>query len=114
MVLEWGLRNLQKRYERMYDSVGTIKQITESVREVINAREEKLSDAEVLELIEDFVLHDKMTGIYPYQEKRNMVQGVFNATRKELGLLQPYADDANVSEIMVNGLDGSSLSAKGE
>mgnify|MGYP003785156107 CR=1 FL=1 len=113
MVLEWGLRNLQKRYERMYDSVGTIKQITESVREVINAREEKLSDAEVLELIEDFVLHDKMTGIYPYQEKRNMVQGVFNATRKELGLLQPYADDANVSEIMVNGLDGIFIERKG-
>ena len=69
MVLEWGLRNLQKRYERMYDSVGTIKQITESVREVINAREEKLSDAEVLELIEDFVLHDKMTGIILIKKK---------------------------------------------
>ncbi len=80
---------------------------------MINAREEKLSDAEVLELIEDFVLHDKMTGIYPYQEKRNMVQGVFNATRKELGLLQPYADDANVSEIMVNGLDGIFIERKG-
>ncbi len=112
--MEWGLRDLQKRYERIHDSVSTIKQITESVREVINAREEKLSDAEVLELIEEFVLHDSMTAIYPYKEKRNIIQGAFNATRKELGILQPYADYGDVSEIMVNGLDGIFIERKGK
>lgn len=95
-----------KRSEERFDTVSTLKEITENVRAVINSREEKLTDEEVLELIEEFVLHDGRTAVCPYQVKEEVVRGVFNATRKELELLQPYADDENVSEIMVNGLDG--------
>lgn len=95
-----------KRSEGRYDTVSTLKEITDGVRSIINSREEKLSDAEVLELIEEFVLHDSRTEFRPYQIKEEMVNGIFNATRKELGLLQPYAEDKDVSEIMVNGLDG--------
>lgn len=103
-----------KRSEGRYDTVSTLKEITDGVRAVINSREEKLSDAEVLELIEEFVLHDGRTEICPYQIKEEMVSGVFNATRKELGILQPFAEDGDVSEIMVNGISSIFIERSGK
>ncbi|MFA7660041.1 MAG: ATPase, T2SS/T4P/T4SS family, partial [Anaerovoracaceae bacterium] len=88
-----------------YDTVSSLKEITEAVRAVINSREEKLTDSQVLELIEEFVLYDSRSEQCSFPKKSEMVQGVFNATRKELGLLQSFADDQEVSEIMVNGPD---------
>jgi pilus assembly protein CpaF len=96
---------LQMSARQKCDTVSSLKEITEHVRAVINSRQEKLTDAEVLELIEDFVLYDSSTERCTFPAKSQMVQGVFNATRKELGLIQPFADDKEVSEIMVNGPD---------
>ncbi len=96
---------MQMSARQKCDAVSSLKEITENVRAVINSRQEKLTDAEVLELIEDFVLYDSSTERCTFPVKSAMVQGVFNATRKELGLLQPFADDKEVSEIMVNGPD---------
>ena len=93
--------NLQPRYENAY----SLKEVTENVRSIINSRKDKLTDAEVLELIEDYVLHDGKTSRRNFQTKSEIIRGVFNSTRKELGLLQCYADDEDVSEIMVNGTD---------
>lgn len=89
----------------MHGETCTIKEITEGVRSVINSRQEQLTDSEVLELIEDFVLHDSRTGMYSYKTKGEVIQNIFNSTRKELDILQPFADDSEVSEIMVNGPD---------
>lgn len=105
---------MQKKSEERYDTVSSLKEITANVRAVINSREDKLSDAEVLELIEGFVLHDSRTEMFPYQAKGELVRGVFHATRKELGLLQPYADDSEVSEIMVNGTEGVFIERHGQ
>ena len=84
---------MQMSARQKCDAVSSLKEITENVRAVINSRQEKLTDAEVLELIEDFVLYDSSTERCTFPVKSAMVQGVFNATRKELGLLQPFADD---------------------
>lgn len=89
----------------MNGSLSTIKEITEGVRAIINSKEEQLTDGEVLELIEDFVLHDSRTGMYSYKAKGEVINGIFNSTRRDLDILQPYADDKDVSEIMVNGID---------
>jgi pilus assembly protein CpaF len=97
---------LQRKSEERYDTVSTLKEITENVRTIINSRAEKLSDAEVLELIENFVLKDSRTEVCSYRVKGEVISGVFNATRKELDILQSYAEDPDVSEIMVNGMDG--------
>lgn len=96
---------ISARQRHRCDAVSSVKEITENVRAVINSRQEKLTDEEVLELIEEFVLYDSSTGRCTFPVKSAMIQGVFNATRKELGLLQPYADDPEVNEIMVNGPD---------
>ena len=98
----------------MNGEITTLKEITEGVRAVINSRKEHLSDGEVLELIEDFVLHDSRTGCFTYKEKGEMISSIFNSTRKDLDLLQPYADDSEVSEIMVNGPDQIFIEKRGK
>ncbi|GAB1475442.1 hypothetical protein MASR2M70_02740 [Bacillota bacterium] len=96
-----------------YDGISSLKEITDSVRAVINSRNEKLTDAQVLELIEEYVLHGPKTEGCPFSVKAEVVKGVFNTTRKELGLLQCFADDPAISEIMVNGTDSIFVERKG-
>lgn len=94
--------------------MATIKEITEGIRSIINSHEHQLTDGEVLNLIEDFVLHDERTQFYTFKTKENLIQGVFNSTRKDLDLLQPYAEDKDVSEIMVNGTDNIFIEKQGK
>lgn len=103
-----------RKSESRYEVFSSVKEITEQVRAIINSSEEKLSDAKVLELIEEYVLHDNRTEWGPYDVKGELIQGVFHATRKELGLLQPYAEDETVSEIMVNGIEGIFVEQHGQ
>lgn len=97
---------MRKKYIRNPDAFDSIKEITENVRTIINSREEKMTDSQVMDLIEDVILHEENTKLYPFRIKEDVVQSVFNATRKELDILEPYAMDQDVSEIMVNGLNG--------
>ncbi|MEG1931352.1 MAG: CpaF family protein [Anaerovorax sp.] len=98
------LQKLEQEEKKNYKGIRWIKEITEGVRAVINSREEQLTDQEVFDLIEDFVLHNEVTGAYNHHFKNQVIRGVFHATRKDLDLLQDYADDKEVSEIMVNGI----------
>jgi pilus assembly protein CpaF len=98
----------------MHRELCTVKEITEGVRAVINSRQEQLSDEEVLALIEDYVLRDRRTDGRSFREKGELISGIFNTTRKDLDLLQPYADDSEVSEIMVNGIDNIFIERKGK
>jgi pilus assembly protein CpaF len=98
----------------MHGELCTVKEITEGVRAVIISRQEQLSDAEVLALIEDYVLRDRRTECSSFRAKGELITGVFNATRKDLDILQPYADDIEVSEIMVNGIDSIFIERKGK
>lgn len=89
----------------MYGELCSVKEVTDGVRAVINSKQEQLSDAEVLCLIEDYVLRDRRTEGCSFRAKGELISGIFNITRKDLDILQPYADDKEVSEIMVNGID---------
>ncbi|HML36681.1 MAG TPA: CpaF family protein [Bacillota bacterium] len=92
----------------------SVKEITEGVRAVINSRQEQLSDKEVLALIEDYVLRDRRTESCSFRAKGELISGIFNTTRKDLDILQPYAEDTEVSEIMVNGPDRIFIERKGK
>lgn len=98
----------------MYGELCSVKEITEGVRAVINSKKEQLSDAEVLTLIEDYVLRDRRTETCSFRTKGELINGIFNTTRKDLDILQPYADDKEVSEIMVNGIDNIFIERKGK
>ena len=98
----------------MYGELCSVKEITEGVRAVINSKQEQLSDAEVLALIEDYILRDRRTETCSFRTKGELISGIFNTTRKDLDILQPYADDKDVSEIMVNGIDNIFIERKGK
>ena len=98
----------------MYGELCSVKEITDGVRAVINSKQEQLSDAEVLALIEDYVLRDHRTDGCSFRAKGELISGIFNITRKDLDILQPYADDKEVSEIMVNGIDHIFIERKGK
>ena len=89
----------------MSKDIAALREITEGVRAVINNQKEQLSDQEVLALIEEYVMRDSRTEKDSFRVKGEIISKVFNTTRKDLDLLQPYADDREVSEIMVNGKD---------
>lgn len=97
-------------------SVGncSIKEITERIRTVINSKQEHLTDKEILTLIEDYVLRDQRIENYSFRKKGEVISGVYNATRKDLNLLQPYADDKEVNEIMVNGIENIFIEKNGK
>ena len=98
----------------MYGDLCSVKEITEGVRAVINSKKEQLSDAEVLALIEDYVLRDRRTDSCSFRKKGELISGIFNTTRKDLDILQPYADDKEISEIMVNGINDIFIERKGK
>lgn len=93
--------------------VRSVKEVTSAVRAVINSKNQKLTDNEVLELIEDLVLENPQTAYYSFDKKSEIVDRVFNTTRKDLDILQPLADDESISEIMVNGIDSIFIERNG-
>lgn len=92
-----------QRYEKETESLCCTQELTSTVRALINHHKEKLTDREVLEIIEEFVLHSEKTKFYTFSEKDRVIKAVFHRTRKELGILHPLAEDPEVNEIMVNG-----------
>ncbi|MEG0156349.1 MAG: CpaF family protein [Anaerovoracaceae bacterium] len=77
--------------------------IIREIRQKINLKEEQLKDEEVLALIEEEVLSMELAFCYSCGEIEALVNRIFCAIRKDLDLLEPFAQDPEVTEIMVNG-----------
>ena len=75
------------------------------VRQIMNEQPEGLTDERAFRLIENYVFHHPRAACRTWQENGALVQKLFLILRRELGILQPLADDSSVSEIMVNGTD---------
>ncbi|HUM56223.1 MAG TPA: ATPase, T2SS/T4P/T4SS family [Bacillota bacterium] len=82
-----------------------VSEMTREIRREISAKEEQMSDEEVLSFIEHYVLERDSLSICDLGESHKMIMRIFYSIRKDLDILQPYADDETVSEIMVNGKD---------
>lgn len=81
------------------------KEIISEIRKIITETQLKTTDEEILMLIEDYILSDQRMIMMNYKVKKYIIDSVFNATRMELDILQPLAEDNQVNEIMVNGID---------
>lgn len=91
-----------------------IKQVTEEIRKIITESQLRTQDDEVMKLIEDHVLPDARTMLQNYKYKSHIIEAVFNATRMELDILQPLADNKQINEIMVNGTDSVFIERNGK
>ena len=82
-----------------------ISALTEEIRHKLNLIEEDLSDEQVHEIIEEHIFSDDVLGMYPVEKISKMIDKIFYSIRSDLGILQPFIDDSEVNEIMVNGKD---------
>ncbi len=78
-------------------------EMIKEVREKMGSAGVDISDDTALRIIEDTVLDSKRNVKLGFREKKMLVETIYNSTRKELDILQPFADEEGVREIMVNG-----------
>lgn len=83
---------------KLYDTANAL-------RDEISMKSGEITDDEALELIESFVFSADKFSLYPCGEKTEVISRLFCSLRCDLNIIQPYADDDEVSEIMVNGKD---------
>jgi pilus assembly protein CpaF len=95
------------------ESAEFVKEITKEMRERISAAPGDGGDGAVFEAIENYVLRHSKAAPLSVREKADMIDAVFYRIRKDLSILQPLAEDRDVSEIMVNGKDRVFIEKKG-
>lgn len=61
------------------------------------------NDEDIRRYIESFVFKNEKTRHLNYRQKYSLINRIFNSMRREMDFLQPYMEDDEVSEIMVNG-----------
>ena len=81
-----------------------INSLTNDVRKLVRESISELDDEEISSFIDKKILEDYATNL-DINEKIDIANIVFARTRKELSILQPIADNPDVTEIMVNGKD---------
>lgn len=91
-----------------------IKRLTEDTRIFIRSRSGDVTDDLIKNHIENKIINDKSYENLSLKEKIKISELVFNRTRKDLSVLQPLADDKEISEIMVNGKDDVFIEKKGK
>ena len=74
------------------------------ILEALSYRED-LSDQEIQELIDETILTEGKKKHIPYEDKERLGKELFHSIRK-LDMLQLLVDDPEVTEIMINGMDG--------
>ena len=89
------------------------RKLIEKVRQSINSLAKDVSDSEVLDIIENYVLQDSTFEFENYKFKIKIIDDIFNSIRKDLAILDPFARDSSVSEIMVNGKDNVFIERNG-
>ena len=87
--------------------------ITETVREAVRNAARELTDDEVQEIIDDRILTNTKRSALSCGDMLSVAETVFCRTRRELSVLQPLADDPEVTEIMVNGKDDVFVERRG-
>jgi len=75
------------------------------IRDEMSRMSGDITDEEALGAIESFIFNNKAFALDSRDRKTEAINRIFCALRKDLSVLQPYADDDGVSEIMVNGKD---------
>ena len=91
-----------------------LSRLTEDTRNYIRSRAGDVTDELIIDFIENKVICDKEYEGISIKEKIKISELVFNRTRKDLSVLQPLADDKEISEIMVNGANDIFIEKKGK
>ncbi len=75
---------------------------------------DEINDAEARTIIENFIFNNEELVFFSHKEKALLIDRIFYSARKDLDILDPYQNDIEVSEIMVNGKDDIFIERKGK
>lgn len=78
-------------------------EIMEDIRKNIGHSNYGDDEQQIFKLIENYILSDKRLEMYNFKVKAKLVYQLYYSIRKDLGILHPYSQDKDVTEIMVNG-----------
>lgn len=87
--------------------------LSNKVKERISVIDD-LQDEAVYELIEEEIFRKKDLSYLPAPTVVLLAERVFSAVRSDMDILQKYVEDAEVSEIMVNGKDNIFIERRGK
>lgn len=82
-----------------------VRTIIQKIRSALALEEEELTDEFVRETIEAHILKDRRLIQRHPKDVEKLIDRIFFSMRRELDILQPYIEDEQISEIMVNGKD---------
>ena len=102
------------REEKERNKNEYLSHIKSEVRHELNLSSSEITDEDAEKRIRDKILNHPILSKYGSREQKAMVRSVFLTIRKDLDVIQPYADDSSVSEIMVNGKDDIFIEKSGE
>ena len=85
--------------------IEDMQQWIRQIREIVSGRLDltrNISDDEIREVISEIVMEQSRQQYMSLNEKKTLMEGVFNSMRG-LDVLQPLVDDPSITEIMING-----------
>lgn len=91
-----------------------IKKILNEIRGILTYDDDRVSDAEVMGVIENHLFVSDETYMCDHHELGKLVHRIFCSLRKDLDIIEPYVDDPAVSEIMINGKDNIFIEKNGK
>lgn len=97
----------------MKEAAVNVQQLLSEIRGILTTREEEITDEAAMKAIEEYIFHHKELAMRHPKENQKLIRRLFCSLRRELDILQPYIEDEQVSEIMVNGKDHIFIEAAG-
>ncbi|QIB69269.1 CpaF family protein [Aminipila butyrica] len=82
-----------------------IMDLTADLRRMIGHTSLEDDEEQIFALMEEAILADSRLELYSFKVKARLIHQVYYTIRKDLGILHPYSQDPQVTEIMVNGRD---------
>ncbi|MDO4544896.1 MAG: CpaF family protein [Bacillota bacterium] len=112
--MEKHLKNLKTLEDDFPYTGEEIRSYMNEIRLILTDAREKIDDAVALEKIEDYVFSLEKAHTCGHAANKRLIDRLFLSLRKEMDILQPYIEDREISEIMVNGKDDIFVERKGK
>jgi pilus assembly protein CpaF len=90
-----------------------ISKLTEEIRQRLGNELDHDDDEMALEFIENYIFKHDDVKYLSVGEKSQMIEVIYNRIRKDLSIIQPLANDNEITEIMVNGKDSIFIEKNG-
>ncbi len=87
--------------------------IINEIRKDVGLCEFQKDEDKIYEFIEKRILEHSRLDLWNFKEKLKLVDQVYYTIRKDLGILYPFSQDEDITEIMVNGKDNIFVERKG-